>query len=153
MAWLRQLRFTWDSIANSWNQWVLGYNPERQFWLLSRVGLDRANWQTLAMILVAATGLITTVLALAMLRRLSQRTRDPVAAIYARFCRKLARRGATRAPSEGPADFAERAARQLPDAASAIRAISQMYINLRYGRSGSVDSTRQFRQLVADLKL
>src|SRR5690606_32454560 len=24
--WLRQLRFTWDSFANDWNQWVLGYN-------------------------------------------------------------------------------------------------------------------------------
>src|SRR5690606_38244023 len=49
--WLRQLRFTWDSVANTWNQWVLGYNPERQYYLLSRVGLDQATWQMLALIL------------------------------------------------------------------------------------------------------
>ena len=42
-AWFRNMRFAWDSLANNWNQWVLGYNPDRQFWLLSRVGLDRAR--------------------------------------------------------------------------------------------------------------
>ncbi len=151
--WLRQVRFTWDSFANNWNQWVLGYNPDRQFWLLSRVGLDRATWQTLAMILIAATGLITAAFAAAMLRRLSQRTRDPVAAIYARFCRKLARRGATRAPSEGPADFADRAARHLPSAASSIHAITQIYIKLRYGTLHGKEPTRRLKQLVGELRV
>jgi hypothetical protein len=152
-AWLRQMRFTWDSLANSWNQWVLGYNPERQFWLLSRVGLDRATWQTLAMILIGATALITTGIAIAMLRRLSRRTRDPIAAIYARFCRKLARRGAERSPSEGPAAFADRASQQLPHAAHAIRRITQLYIKLRYGTLQGKELTRQLKQLVAGLRV
>lgn len=151
--WLRQLRFTWDSLANTWNQWVLGYNPERQFWLLSRVGLDRATWQTLAMILIATTGCITAVLAIVMLRRLGRRTRDPVARIYARFCRKLARRGAVRAPSEGPADYAARAALQLPEAAGAIRAISETYIKLRYGTLRGREPVRRFKQLVGALRV
>ena len=30
LAWLRALRYNWDALANKWNQWVLGYNPERQ---------------------------------------------------------------------------------------------------------------------------
>src|SRR5690606_3251485 len=118
--WLRQLRFTWDSFANTWNQWVLGYNLERQYFLLSRVGLDQATWQTLIVILFGITGLITSMFAVVILRRLSNRGRDPVAAIYARFCRKLARRGAQRLPSEGPVDFAERASSALPQAAGAI---------------------------------
>jgi transglutaminase-like putative cysteine protease len=151
--WLRQLRFTWDSFANSWNQWVLGYNPERQYWLLSRVGLDRATWQTLAMILFAITSLITCVFAAVILRRLHQRARDPVAAIYARFCRKLARRGARRAPSEGPSDFALRAASQLPQAAGAIRAITELYIRLRYGADADRGSTRELKRLVSELRL
>ncbi len=41
---LRQLRLTWDLMANTWNQWVLGYTPERQRLLLSRVGIDDATW-------------------------------------------------------------------------------------------------------------
>jgi hypothetical protein len=152
-AWLRNARFAWDSMANSWNQWVLGYNPDRQFWLLSRVGLDRATWQTLAMILIAATGLITAGFAIAMLRRFGRRPRDPVVKIYARFCRKLARRGAARAPSEGPADFAERAARQLPDAAGPIRAITDLYIKLRYGTLAGKDPMRRLRELVSALRV
>jgi hypothetical protein len=151
--WLRNIRFAWDSLANSWNQWVLGYNPERQFWLLARVGLDRATWQTLAMILVATTGLITTAFAIAMLRRFSRRPRDPVVKIYARFCRKLARRGARRAPSEGPADFANRAARQLPQAAGPIHRITEMYIKLRYGTLQGKEPTRRLRELVSALRV
>ena len=151
--WLRNARFAWDSLANSWNQWVLGYNPDRQFWLLSRVGLDRATWQTLTMILVALTGLITAGFAIAMLRRFGRRPRDPVVKIYARFCRKLAKRGTARAPSEGPADFAERAARQLPDSAGPIRAITDLYIQLRYGTLAGKEPTQRLRQLVSALRL
>jgi hypothetical protein len=153
LPWLRNMRFAWDSLANSWNQWVLGYNPERQFWLLARVGLDRATWQTLAMILVATTALITTAFAIAMLRRFSRRPRDPVVKIYARFCRKLARRGAKRAPSEGPADYANRAARQLPAAAGPIHAITEMYIKLRYGTLQGKEPTRRLRELVSALRV
>ncbi len=153
LDWLKQARFAWDAVANSWNQWVLGYNPERQFWLLSRVGLDRATWQMLAMILIATTGLLTAIFGFLMLRRLGQRTRDPVASIYARFCRKLARRGAARSPSEGPADFAERAASQLPESADAIRTITRDYIRLRYGTLQGRDPVRRFKQLVSALRV
>ena len=38
---LNRIRFTWDAMANSWNQWVLGYTPERQTKLLHRCGIPR----------------------------------------------------------------------------------------------------------------
>jgi transglutaminase-like putative cysteine protease len=151
LEWLRQLRFTWDSIANNWNQWVLGYNPDRQFWLLSRVGLDRATWQTLAALLLVTTGLITFGFALVMLRKLGKRVRDPVLAVYTRFCRKLARNGAARLPHEGPRDFGERAARALPDRAGAIKSITDLYIRLRYGGGVNDAALSQFKRLVREL--
>lgn len=151
-AWLRQLRFTWDSIANSWNQWVLGYNPDRQFWLLSRVGLDRATWKTLAMLLIVTTGLITLGFALVMLRKIGKRARDPVLTIYGRFCRKLARHGTGRLPHEGPRDYAERAARALPDRAHRIQAITDLYVKLRYGNSADTATLTHFKQLVRELR-
>jgi hypothetical protein len=151
--WMRQLRFTWDSFANTWNQWVLGYDPERQYWLLSRVGLDRATWQTLTVILVVITSCIMALLAALMLRHLRRGQRDPAAAIYARFCRKLARRGARRAPAEGPADFAARAAGLLPQAAAEIRAISAQYIALRYGTRHDSDAMQTLRRMVRALKI
>ena len=55
---LRQLRLTWDLMANTWNQWVLGYTPERQRLLLSRVGIDDATWYTLTVVMLCATFVI-----------------------------------------------------------------------------------------------
>lgn len=153
LEWLRQVRFTWDSLANSWNQWVLGYNPERQYFLLSRMGLDRATWQTLAAILAGTTALITLIFAYTMLRHLRQRARDPVASIYERFCRKLARKGARREPSEGPDTFAARAAGTFPEQAAAITAITELYIKLRYGTLNGAEAIKDLRRRVSELRV
>jgi len=151
--WLRQLRFTWDSFANTWNQWVLGYNPERQYWLLSRVGLDRATWQTLTVILVAITAAITALLGALLLHQLQRDKQDAAASIYTRFCRKLARKGARRGAAEGPADFAARAAQLLPQVAPQIRAISKAYIALRYGAPEGAERLTMLRRMVRELKV
>ena len=37
---LRQLRFTWDAVANSWNQWVLGYTPGAAAAVAARPGIS-----------------------------------------------------------------------------------------------------------------
>jgi transglutaminase-like putative cysteine protease len=151
--WLRQLRFTWDSFANTWNQWVLGYNPERQYWLLSRVGLDRATWQTLTVILIAITSCITALLGALMLRQLRRAKQDPAASLYTRFCRKLARKGAARGAAEGPKAFAARAAQLLPQAAPQIRAISAAYIALRYGVPRDGEGLGTLRKMVRELRV
>ena len=48
----------WDALANAWNQWVLGYNPERQRNFLSRVGFDDATWHTMAIAMLGTTALV-----------------------------------------------------------------------------------------------
>jgi hypothetical protein len=30
LSWLRELRHRLDAVTNGWNQWVLGYNPQKQ---------------------------------------------------------------------------------------------------------------------------
>ena len=57
---------------------------------------------------------------------------DPARRLYDRFCARLARRGITRRPQEGPADFARRAAGERPDLAEAIHAVTDAYIAWRY---------------------
>ena len=39
MTFLRTLRYNWEAIQNSWNQWVLSYSQERQRALVERLGL------------------------------------------------------------------------------------------------------------------
>ena len=46
--WVRTLLFRWEAVNNAWNQYVLGYNPQRQRELLSRLGLPDADWRKLA---------------------------------------------------------------------------------------------------------
>jgi hypothetical protein len=55
--WLRQLRNRWEAANNSWNQWVLGYNPQRQREVLSRLGWRDPDWQSMTASLAILCGL------------------------------------------------------------------------------------------------
>jgi transglutaminase-like putative cysteine protease len=41
LDWLKGLRNNWDAPTNQWEQWVLGYNPDRQLEMLSRLGMKQ----------------------------------------------------------------------------------------------------------------
>ncbi len=146
--WLQRLRLGWDALANGWNQWVLGYNPERQRRLLSQAGLDQATWHTLALILVVASGLITLALALFMLERLRTKARDPVKRAYQKFCAKLEGKGLARDPAEGPLNYAARLALLRPGLAPGVTAITQLYIALRYGPGAEPGAIRALERRV-----
>jgi transglutaminase-like putative cysteine protease len=146
---LRQLRFTWDLMANSWNQWVLGYTPERQRRLLTSVGIDDATWHLLTVTMLSLAAVIVVVLAAFMLRRLKARVRDPVKIAYLEFCGKLQRKGMPRDPAEGPVDYALRLQRLRPDLASTVAAITQLYVALRYGAETGAAALREFQQRVS----
>ena len=145
---LRQLQFTWDSLANQWNQWVLGYNPERQRWVLSRVGIDDATWRTLGLALVAATVLIMLALTPLMLRTLRAQANDPVRRAYSIFCAKLTRIGMPCKPTEGPLRYAERLCRARPDIGSDVEGITRLYVALRYAPHPGTASLRELEQRV-----
>ncbi|BCB26315.1 protein-glutamine gamma-glutamyltransferase [Sulfurimicrobium lacus] len=136
-AWLRRARLSWDLLNNNWNQWVLGYDQQRQTRFLSRFNRALASWQGMALAMV--TGIAALLLGIAswMLWHTPRRGKDPVHAAYEKFCARLARRGIARATNEGPADFAARATRMRPDLAQQIGFITQRYIELRYGRRHS----------------
>jgi transglutaminase-like putative cysteine protease len=150
---LRQARFAWDYMASAWNQWVLGYTPERQRSLLAHAGLDDATWEKLTAILLVVAGVIVAMFTALALRQLKSRTRDPVAIAYRRYCDKLRRRGLTREAAEGPVDYASRIERLRPELTPAVEAITRLYIALRYGAESSaaalIELQRRVRQFTA----
>jgi transglutaminase-like putative cysteine protease len=148
VEWLRQLRLSWDFMANTWNQWVLGYTPERQRWLLENVGMDNATWQKMAAVLFCLAGVIVVIFTAIAMRQLKERVRDPVKIAYLRFCDKLRRRGLPRDPAEGPADYARRVRELRPDLTTPVAAITRLYIALRYGTEKSVDALRELQTKV-----
>ncbi len=151
-AWLTQLRMTWDTLNNDWNQWVLGYGQERQYDLLSRLGFEMASWKELGVGLVAGVGALLLAFSGLMLWRRAPLGADPAAAIYQRYCRKLARAGIIRQPNEGPADFAQRTAMLRPDLALSATSISELYIALRYAPHPNPSDLRQFGKRVRAFK-
>ena len=132
--WLRQLRNRWEAANNSWNQWVLGYNPQRQREVLSRLGWRDPDWQSMTATLAALCGLALLIVTLWTLPR--RRPADPVQRAWQKYCAQLAQRGVCRAEWEGPLDFAQRVARERPDLAALTSEAAGYYAELRYGRSG-----------------
>jgi transglutaminase-like putative cysteine protease len=149
---LKQVRFTLDAITNSWNQWVLGYTPDRQLHLMERLGLGKPSWQTLVLLLIGASGVVLLALASLILRRLRGAMLDPVQRAYRTFCRKLAAAGLMREAAEGPRDFAQRVSAQRPAIAGKVLAITELYVDLRYGR-GDTTELRTLRRLVRAFRI
>jgi hypothetical protein len=144
---LLRLRYGWDALDTAWNQWVLGYNYQRQQELLTRLGLARFGWKGVAAVMFGAIALLLGALCVYLLRQGRAKT-DPVARLYESYCRRLARLGLSRAPHEGPAVFALRATEARPDLAPAIAEISTLYIALRYGHADNAAALPRLRAAV-----
>ena len=129
--WARQMRNRWEAANNAWNQWVLGYNPQRQREVLSRLGLRQPDWQEMTAALALFSAL--TLIAVTWWTLPRRRRRDAVQSAWQGFCAGLARHGITRADWEGPLDFAERVAREKPELAALATAAASHYAELRYG--------------------
>ena len=142
--WLRNLRLNLDTISNQWNQWVIGYNVERQFAYLSRLGMKSLNWQQMAISMFLGLSLLIAVFALYMLRHLFRHKTDRTQGAWLRLCRKLSRAGLPRAPHEGPWDYAMRIKEARPELGDAIEDIAARYISLRYGKFSDPHAQREF---------
>ena len=151
LTWLRALRFNWEALANYWNQWVVGYNTDRQRELLSRLGMPSPSWEKMAMALFWLVGLVVAVFSLWLLRR--AQGEDPVTLAWRRFCRKLARRGTEHRPSEGARSFAARAAAEQPHVAADVNEIGDLYVSVRYRRDPDPSLVGLLRQRVRELKV
>jgi transglutaminase-like putative cysteine protease len=149
--WLKQARYAWDAVANTWNQWVLGYTPDRQVRFMAQFGLADVTWQNMVIILAAVSGSIILALSLALLFRINALRPDPVQRAYLSYCDAMAKRGAARKPSEGPRDFAARVSMQFPELREAAHRISALYVALRYGGDDDDRKLQDLREAVRTL--
>jgi transglutaminase-like putative cysteine protease len=147
--WLMQWRNRWEAVNNTWNQWVLGYNPERQRQLLSRLGLPDTDWRTLAAALAGSTGLLLLAL---LLWSLGRRPRlAPELRLWQRFCSRAARGHPALLiqPWEGPLAYAARLAEEAPPLAELAAEAAGLYAALRYGPPLPPLQRRQLQQGLA----
>jgi len=149
--WLRPLRQAWDFVDNGWNQWVLGYDFERQRQFLSGLSPSLASLKGMLWGMVAGAGALLALLALLLFRRTPVRPKDEPGRLYGRFLARLARVGVVRGAAEGPVDFAARAGRDRADLAGDIGAITGLYVGLRYGKAGG-DGLGELRRRVREFR-
>ena len=149
---LQRTRFNWDAIGNAWNQWILAYNADRQSGLLSRLGIERIDWETLTLALIVSFGvLLAGIGGLTMIRRARV---DPVVRHYELACSVLAQaaanRGArgpnaevprprrsafSRRPAEGHRDYLARIRDRLSDGMrTRAETAFALYEEVRYAR-------------------
>src|SRR5712664_3023047 len=151
LNWLKSLRNNWEALTNQWNQWVLGYNPDRQREMLSWLGVQQPSWQTMTVMLFWSVAGVLLLTALWLLRGI--RREDAVQRAWSRFCDKLAREGLARARAEGPLDYARRIALALPACENAVRAIAALYVDQRYGPRPDARSIARLKHLVREFGL
>jgi transglutaminase-like putative cysteine protease len=145
-AWLKELRNQLDAVTNGWNQWVLGYNPQRQRDLLLTLGINDTDWRNMSALISAAIGIVMLGLAAWVLRFRVQS--DPALLAWKRFTARLVKHGLRWQPWEGPLAFASRAARQLPAHAAAISEIAQHYADLRYAPDPHENGLQQLKEKI-----
>jgi transglutaminase-like putative cysteine protease len=142
---LGELRFRWEALQNSWNQWVLTYSDERQRAFLEFLGFH-PDLRTLGLLFATA---LTVILALLTVVSLRHRTvRDPLAAAYGDLRERLRGAGANVPDHLGPRALAARFGTALTATSnSQLRALAARFEELRYSRASVATTRRQIAQL------
>jgi transglutaminase-like putative cysteine protease len=147
--WLRDLRNRWEAANNAWNQWVLGYNPQRQREVLSRLGLGEPDWRSMTAMLATLCAIALLVVSVWTLRQRSAAT--PAQRAWHSFCLRLQRLGMARSAWEGPLDFALRIERERPELGALAREAAGHFADLHYG-TGQPEQLQQLKECIRRLK-
>ncbi|NOU25249.1 MAG: DUF3488 domain-containing transglutaminase family protein [Methylotenera sp.] len=130
---LKKLYLNWDAVNNGWNQWVLGYDQQKQLALLKSLLHRDIAWADIGLILMAVIIVLMLLISYILLRNTVVIT-DPVKKAYLKFLKKLSHVGVNKFQHEGVIDFGKRAAQQLPKHSSEIEVISALYSSIQYAK-------------------
>jgi len=153
---LKNMYLNWDTVNNDWNQWVLGYDQQKQLEFLKNSLHKDIVWEDLGLILVSALILLMLIISYFLLRNNSVAL-EPIKKTYQQFLRKLSKAGVIKSAHEGPINFGNRAANALPNHSVEIQKISTLYSSIQYSQP-KIDCLNKttlnlLKQLVKNLKL
>lgn len=150
LPWLRAWRLRWEALSNGWNQWVLGYNAQRQREVLTRLGMNEPDWRSMTVTLTSLCAVLVSFMVVWVLHH--RRRLDPALQAWNQLSRKLAREGLGRHPWEGPLDYARRVGAAAPALACEMKAIASLYVASRYARHADPRAVRELTTRVKRLK-
>ncbi len=144
-SWMRSLRFNWEAVQNSWNQWVLSYSQERQRDLIGLLGMT-PSWQSLALVLTVVVAIVLGVMGAFSLR--SRAVRDPLGDAFRLLRDRLDRAGVSTAEHIGPRELYARTKRALvPGDVKRARKLLSRIERMRYSRGSEAVDRADIRAL------
>lgn len=149
---LANVRFAWQALNSQWEQWVVGYNTDRQRQFFGNLGLPRVDWRTLGFWLLVATFMAGAAVIVGMLVHDRPPRREASLAAWNRFCAKLAAAGLARLSHEGPLDYLSRVSAARPALAPEAAEITQRYVEARYGAGASREDLRELARRVRSFR-
>ncbi|GAB2611340.1 transglutaminase TgpA family protein [Novilysobacter erysipheiresistens] len=142
---------TSDWLRRGWNDFVLGFDAERQSRILRPLGFDRLDGMTLGLLFALAAAL--ALLWMAWLSRRGERQPDPVLRAWHAMGRRYRRLGLEREPHEGALAWAERVSLARPVSGATLQRLSQRFSDWRYaGSRPGAAHARESQQLVRALR-
>jgi hypothetical protein len=149
---LWQARLAWDNVNALWIDWIVRFSAEEQERLLEEIGFERPDWRQLGVLLGVGLAVAFTGLSAWLAWEFRPRAVDPATRSYRRFVARLARRGLVREPWEAPRDFLERVRRFRPDLEREARAITELYLRVRYSPAPGERDLDRLRGLVGHFR-
>ncbi len=131
---VNRLSLLWDSANYRWDTWVLGFGPEQQRALLSRLGLDNPGWRHLIYGMIIGLVSLLSLYALLFAWHYRNARIDPLVKLFHQFSAKMTRQGIPPQPYEGAIDYGRRVSKTRPELALPVQRITQLYSHLRYGK-------------------
>ena len=136
-----------DWLRRGWNDFVLGFNAQRQQALLKPLGLARLGASGLAALFAVAALLALGWMAWRIAR--GERTRDPLLRAWHALEARYRRRGLGRAPHEPAQAWAARVGADVPHAGAPLAALARRFSDARYGAPATPAA---LRALLRDLR-
>ncbi len=136
---MENIILTWDALNAQWNEWILGYGPEKQDQFMELLGLEDPNWRKMMLTLVSlVVAMIVAISGLMMLRYRPPR-KDPAQRLYLKFVRKT---GLEPATGETAMAFAQRVIEAGSVPASDVQVVTRSYMEYRYGNGRDFESLK-----------
>ncbi len=147
------LRFRIEMIDYAWNRFVLNYDQDMQFSLLTSL-LGTITKIKVLLFLIVLMALFIIFIAISVFKKSTTEPRKPVLKHYLRFCSYLGKLGFARIPGETPRQYQERVSHSNPKLASEMQGITQTFVELAFA-SESVDpeKLKRLRMLISKFRM
>jgi protein-glutamine gamma-glutamyltransferase len=149
---LKKAFLNFDSINNSWNQWVLGYDDKKQMEFLNYLSGKKLTLADLVFWMMGAIVLVMLITSYFLFRQVKAKL-NPAQAAYQQYLRKLKRANCQPNVGEGALDFAARVGNSFPEKASLAKAIAEDYNALQYSIHAPSGGIQLLIQKIEQFKL